>query len=154
MRLEATVPSESLAELRIGAPVTFQVRGMSSRVEGTIERIAPRTDAVTRQLPIYVSIPNAGNRLIGGLFAEGRVITESATGLVVPSNAVNTSGQTPWVLTVVDGKTVRTDVTLGLRDPRTERVEVTSGLSEGDIVLRGAAQGIAPGTPVELAGRR
>jgi membrane fusion protein, multidrug efflux system len=154
MRLEANVPSESLGELRVGAPVSIQVRGLNTRVEGTIERIAPRTDSATRQLPIYVAIPNVSGRLVGGLFAEGRVITESATGLVVPTNAVNSSGETPWVLKVVDGRTVRADVTLGLRDPRTERVEVTAGLAEGDILLRGAAQGIAPGTPVELAGRR
>ena len=154
MRLEATVPSESLSELQVGAPVAFDVRGLSARVEGTIERIAPRTDTVTRQLPIYVRVPNVEGRLVGGLFAEGRVVTASATGLVVPANAVNTSGETPWVLKVIDGRTVRADVTLGLRDPRTERVEVTAGLTEGDILLRGAAQGIAPDTPVQLAGRR
>jgi hypothetical protein len=44
-------------------------------------------------------------------------------------------------------------VTLGLRDPRTERVEVRSGLEPGDTLLTGAAQGIAPGTPVQVGGR-
>jgi hypothetical protein len=29
-------------------------------------------------------------------------------------------------------------------------VQVVAGLNEGDILLRGAAQGITPGTPVEL----
>jgi hypothetical protein len=41
-------------------------------------------------------------------------------------------------------------VTLGLRDPRTERLQIVSGVNEGDILLRGAAQGIAPGTPVNI----
>jgi hypothetical protein len=37
-------------------------------------------------------------------------------------------------------------------DPRTERVEVKSGLEAGDTVLIGAAQGIAPETPVQVGG--
>jgi len=151
MRLEASVPSESLPELRIGAPVSFAVRGYEQRFEGKIERIAPQTDAATRQLPIYVSIPNSAGRLVGGLFAEGRVLTASASGVVVPANAVNVSGDQPWVARVTNNKVERVNVTLGLRDPRTERIQVVSGLSEGDTLLRGAAQGIAPGTLVQVS---
>ena len=93
-----------------------------------------------------------GGQLVGGLFAEGRVVSSSATGLIVPVNAVNTKTETPWVLRIVDGKTQKVDIMLGLRDPRTERVEVTSGIGEGDALLRGAAQGIAPGTPIQVGG--
>jgi RND family efflux transporter MFP subunit len=153
MRLEASVPSESLAELRIGAPVVFNVRGYEQTFQGRIERMAPQTDSVTRQLPIYVAIPNTSGQLVGGLYAEGRVVTQSATGPVLPANAVNRTGEKPWVLRVVDGRTERVDVTLGLADRRTERVQVVAGLSPGDVVLRGAAQGIAPGTSVQVGGK-
>jgi RND family efflux transporter MFP subunit len=151
MRLEASVPSESLAELRLGAAVSFAVRGYEQRFEGRIDRIAPQTDAATRQLPIYVSIPNTSGRLVGGLFAEGRVITDSVTGVVVPVNAINLTGPTPWAARVVNNTVERVNVTLGLRDPRTERVQIVSGLNAGDTVLRGAAQGIAPGTAVQVS---
>jgi hypothetical protein len=80
-------------------------------------------------------------------------VAEKASGLVVPVNAVNTTTQTPWVLRVNNGKTERVNVTLGLRDPRTERVLVGSGLSADDTLLRGASQGINPGTSVQLSGR-
>ena len=151
MRLEASVPSESLGELRLGAAVEFEVRGYEQGFHGRIERIAPQADAITRQVPIYVAIPNDGGRLVSGLYAEGRVIAQTAEGLVIPLNAVNTSGATPWVLRVSEGKTERVDVQLGLRDPRTERVQLASGASEGDKLLRGAAQGITPGTPVTVS---
>jgi RND family efflux transporter MFP subunit len=153
MRLEASVPSDALSQLRVGAVVEFTVRGYDQTFTGRIERIAPQADATTRQVPIFVAIPNVGGRLVAGLFAEGRVVVQSAAGLIVPANAVNTSTQTPWVLRVADGKTERVDITLGLRDPRSERVLVASGLSDGDTLLRGAAQGITPGTPVQLSGR-
>jgi RND family efflux transporter MFP subunit len=151
MRLEASVPSESLPELRIGAPVSFAVRGYERPFEGRIDRIAPQTDAATRQLPIYVSIPNVAGRLVGGLFAEGRVVTDSVHGIIVPLNAINVRESTPWAARVVNNKVERVNVTLGLRDPRTERVQILSGLNAGDTVLRGAAQGIAPGTPVQVS---
>ncbi len=154
MRLEASVPSEDLSQLKVGAKVTFEVRGYDQRFEGRILRIIPQADAATRQVPIYVAIPNLGGRLVAGLFAEGRVVSQSATGVVVPTNAVNTTGEKPWVLRVANGKTERVDVTLGLRDPRTERVRVVEGLNAGDTLLRGAAQGITPGTPVQVSAPR
>jgi len=154
MRLEASVPSDELQALRVGATVQFQVRGYDQPFEGRIERIAPQADATTRQVPIYVAIPNKGGRLVAGLFAEGRVVSDSATGLVVPQNAVNMADGMPWVLRVANGRTERVPVTLGLRDARTERVEIASGVSERDVLLRGAAQGITPGTPVAVGGGR
>lgn len=154
MRLDASVPSDDLSRLRVGSAVEFAVRGYEQRFQGRIERIAPQADPATRQVPIYVAIPNVGGRLVAGLFAEGRVVSESADGLVVPLNAVNATSAAPWVLRVTDGRSERVEVTLGLRDARTERVQVTAGLNEGDTLLRGAAQGITPGTPVQVNGSR
>lgn len=151
MRLEASVPSDDLSVLRIGATVEFTVRGYDRPFTGRIERIAPQADSTTRQVPIYVAVPNDGGKLVAGLFAEGRVISSSATGLIVPLNAVNTTDNEPWVLRVRNGATERVPVTLGLRDPRREQVQIASGLSDGDTLLRGASQGISPGTPVKLA---
>jgi RND family efflux transporter MFP subunit len=154
MRLEASVPSDDLSLLRVGAAVDFNVRGYNRPFTGRIERIGAEADAATRQVPIYVSIPNAAGQLVAGLFAEGRVVSQSATGLIVPLNTVNIRGPEPWTLRVRGGRTERVPVSLGLRDPRSERVEVTSGLADGDILLRGAAQGITPGTPVRITGGR
>jgi len=151
MRLEASVPSDDLSALRVGAKVEFTVRGYDQTFTGTIERIAPQADAATRQVPIYVAIPNVGGRLVAGLYAEGRVVSESASGLVVPAAAINTTGAEPWAMRVTGGKTERVAVKLGLRDSRTERVHVVSGLSERDTLLRGASQGIPPGTAVQVA---
>jgi membrane fusion protein (multidrug efflux system) len=154
MRLEASVPAEDLSMLRAGATVDFTVRGYDRSFSGRIERIAPQADPKTRQVPIYVAVPNEGGRLVAGLFAEGRVVSSSASGLIVPLNAVNTTTAEPWVLRVRDGMAERVTVTLGLRDPRREQVQIASGLSEGDMLLRGASQGISPGTPVKLASAR
>jgi membrane fusion protein, multidrug efflux system len=152
MQLEAAVPSDDLRVLRPGVPVQFSVRGYDEPFTGSIERIAPQADPTTRQVPIFVAIPNVGGRLVAGLFAEGRVVSETTEGIVVPANAVNVTGATPWVLRVTNGKAEKIEVKLGLRDERTEQVQIAAGVNEGDILLRGSAQGITPGTPVQVGG--
>lgn len=151
MRLDASVQSSELSAIAVGGTVQFQVRGYPDQTfEGKIERISPTADPVTRQVPIFVTVPNTSGRLVAGLFAEGRVIRESRTGAVVPESAVNRSGPSPWVLRLRDGKVERVDVTVGLRDDQTERVEIVSGVQNGDQLLIGASQGMSPGTPVRL----
>lgn len=151
MRLEAAVPSEALSSLAVGAPVEFSVRGFPGQsFTGRIERLGAMADRVTRQVPIFVAIPNAGGRLLAGLFAEGRVITETHEALAVPLSAVNLAGQTAWVMRLRAGRAERVELQLGARDDRTEQVEVRSGLAEGDVLLGGAAQAVTPGTPVKV----
>lgn len=59
MRLEASVPSDQLGAVSVGATVSFQVRGYPGQTfEGQVERVGAVADAVTRQVPIFVTIPN------------------------------------------------------------------------------------------------
>lgn len=152
MRLTASVPSDEIAAIAVGKPVTFNVRGYPEQTfTGTIERTAPAADPTTRQVAVLVAIPNSGGRLIAGLFAEGRVAAVERTALVIPEGAVDDSAGGARVLRATDGRVEEVTVQLGLRDRLHERVEVTSGLSAGDIVLVGGARTLPPGTVVELA---
>jgi membrane fusion protein, multidrug efflux system len=151
MQLEASVQSEALAALKMRTPVEFQVRGYPGQTfEGRIERIAPTADPVTRQVTIFVAIPNTGGQLVAGLFAEGRVTSDVRRVLALPATAVDTGGANPWVLRVRAGKAERVLVQVGVQDDRTERVEIVSGLEEGDVLLTGAAHAVTPGTPITL----
>ncbi|MFN8059778.1 MAG: efflux RND transporter periplasmic adaptor subunit [Vicinamibacterales bacterium] len=155
MRLDASVPSNELVAVKVGATVSFAVRGYPDQTfEGRIERISPIADASTRQVPIFVTVPNQAGRLVAGLFAEGRVLKDARSALVVPESAVNQAGARPWVLAVKQGKVERVEVELGLRDDQTERVELVTGVSEGDQLVVGASQGMTPGTPVRIRQRQ
>ena len=152
MRLEASVPAEALAAVRLGAPVDFSVTGYPNRhFTGRVTRINPIADPATRQVRILASLPNNGGTLVGGLFAEGRVSSESHRAPVVPQSAVDERGLRPSVVRLRAGRTEKAEVTLGLRDAATESVEVTQGLAPGDTVLLGAARGISAGTPVRVS---
>ena len=151
MRLEGSVPAAELGQVRIGAPVRFTVTGYPGQTfTGTVQRINPSADPVTRQVPVLVSIPNAQGALVSGLFAEGRVQAQARQAVVVPANAVDERGVQPSVMRLRDGKAERVAVTLGVRDPETDRVEVTSGIAAGETLLVGAALGTTPGTKVTV----
>lgn len=151
MRLEAAVPSDQLTSVRLAAPVTFTVNGYPGRVfTGHVTRINPVADPVTRQVSIVVSIPNEGNRLVGGLYAQGRIATQSKTALAAPVSAIDTRYAGTSVLRVKGGKVERVPVTVGMRDDQAQLIELASGVAAGDTLLLGAAQAITPGTPVRI----
>jgi RND family efflux transporter MFP subunit len=151
MRLEGAVPAEQLGALKVGTPVLFTVNGYGGQTfTGRVDRINPTADPATRQVRVYVTIPYEKSTLVGGLFADGRVATESRQGILLPVSAVDERGIAPIVLRVRQGTVQTAKVQLGIRDNATDRVEVSAGVSEGDTLLANAAQGLAPGTKVRI----
>jgi RND family efflux transporter MFP subunit len=154
LRLEALVPSDQIAQVRPGDRVVFSIRGFPDQTfVGRVDRLSPTADPVTRQVAIFVTLPNTGGRLIAGLFAEGRVETATRTGIVVPLSAVDETGPVPTVTRIRDGTAERVAVELGLRETGRERVEVVTGIAAGDVLITGSAKGIAPGSAVTVVGR-
>jgi RND family efflux transporter MFP subunit len=154
MRLDASVASDDLAALAIGKTVEFAVRGYpGQKFTGSIARVAPAADPVTRQIQVLVDIPNPGGKLVAGLYAEGRVTVETREGLVVPAGVLDLTGDQPTVLRVKDGVVERSVVAVGVRDERAEVVEITSGLTPGDVLLLArATKNVTPGAKVVVPG--
>jgi RND family efflux transporter MFP subunit len=156
LQLSASVPVEHMAELRLGRTVALTVSQLdSTSVTGRISRINPTVDAATRQIRIYVDIPNATGRLVGGLFASGRVVVREVSGAVaVPRSAVRTEGdgRTAVVYVIASGKIARRPVTLGVSDEDAGLVQIVSGVQAGEQVVVGPVEGMADGAPVEVVG--
>ena len=150
LRLEASVPAEQIGRLRIGTEVEFTVNGVDRRITGRIERINPVVDPATRQVRIYVTIPNVDQALVAGLFAEGRVATDTKRAVAVPLSAVDSRGNTPTLHLVKLGRVTESPVQLGVRDEAAELVEVVAGAADGDTVLLGSAQGVTPGSRIRV----
>ncbi|HXF95150.1 MAG TPA: efflux RND transporter periplasmic adaptor subunit [Gemmatimonadales bacterium] len=153
---EASVPSEYAALLAPGAPVALGGPGLPAEgVSGRVARINATADPATRQVKIYVTVPNRDGRLVAGLFASGRVVLRDVKGAVaVPREGVRQDpGGTTYVLLVEQGKIARREVTAGVLDEVAGLVEITRGLAGGETVVIGPAQGLRPGQPVTIAGR-
>lgn len=151
LRLEANVPVSALAVLKVGTAVDFGVSGYEGKsFIGRVERINPAVDPATRQVRIYVGIPNSAGRLVAGLFAQGRVSTELRRALAIPLTGVDFKGTTPSVRRLRGGRVELVAVELGLQDDVLQMVEIRSGLAPGDTVLVGPGAGVAVGTPVRI----
>jgi membrane fusion protein (multidrug efflux system) len=155
LQLAASVPTEWLPELRIGRPVSLKVAQMDSTVvSGRISRINPTADPATRQIQVYVDVPNPGEALVGGLFVSGRVLTrEVADAIAVPRIAVRYEGdeRTAYLYAVSGGKIARRRVALGIADDEQGLVQIATGAAAGDTVVIGPIEGLAEGTPVQVA---
>lgn len=154
LQLSASVPTEWLGELRIGRPVSLTVSQLdSARVSGRISRINPTADPATRQIQIYVDVPNPRQTLVGGLFVSGRVVTrEVVRGVAVPKPAVRVEGEDrqAWVYLISGGKITRRSVGVGVSDDDLGLVEITRGVAAGDTVVVGPVESLAEGTPVTV----
>jgi membrane fusion protein, multidrug efflux system len=151
LKVEGSVPTSALADVRVGSTVLFQVNGSDRELEGRVTRISPMVDPQTRQVSLLATVPNAQNALVAGLYISGRVAVEKRIGVMVPEKAVDQTGVSPFVVRLKGGKVERVEVQLGVRDEGAETLEVRSGLAAGDTVLLGAARGISVGSSVAVS---
>jgi RND family efflux transporter MFP subunit len=152
LQLEASVEARWLSELRIGRPVALTVASMPDTIIGRISRINPTADPATRQVRIYVDIPNPG-ALVGGLYASGRaLVREARNAVAVPRTAVRREGTNgePVVYVVVSGVIARRPVTLGIEDTDRGLVQITKGVEAGEQVIVGPVDGLADGMRVDV----
>lgn len=154
VQLDATASAEAADALQVETPVEFRVRGYPERTfQGRIAHVDPVAQTQTRQIPIIVALSQADKKrgLVAGLFAEGRVVTQSRDGLLVSQEAITSRGDESSALVLRDGKIQHVSVQTGLVDETHDTVEILAGLQEGEYILVGsAARDIKPGTPVQL----
>ena len=160
MELEAAVPAEDVARVRIGQTVEIDVEGLGRPLSGRVARIAPGTQASTRAVPVYVAIDQADPRVRSGLFAQARLALDARAGvLAVPYGAVRDRGGRTFVYVIEAGRIRERDVRTGLRDDaartangRRGLVEVTEGLAVGDRVVATDLGTLREGAPARVAG--
>ncbi len=153
LRFEGTVPADQIGQLERGAPVEFTVSGYPGKIfNGRIDRINPTADPATRQVRVYVSVPNPELKLVAGLYAEGRVGTAVRRTLVAPISAVDQRGVSPTVFRIRQGRVEQVQVQLGVKDGAQDQIELRAGVAAGDTILLGNAGGVVPGTTVRVTG--
>ena len=152
---EATVPSEFIPHIHVGAPVRLNVSGFpAGAVQGKVARVNAAVDAATRQVKVYVQVPNPGGKLVGGLYASGSIVTEeSRQALAAPAPGIRGEGSATYAMVIENGKVARRDIKVGVRDEVHDLVEILSGLKPGDSVITGPIEGLVPGQAVQVGGK-
>ncbi len=155
LEFEATITATDVSQVRVGSPVVLDVTGYPhAAIEGRVARVNADADPATRQVKIYVAVPNRDGRMVGGLFASGQVVLKRVPrALAVPLASVRADSGRAVVWVVAGGKATPRTVTTGLRDDSRDLVEVVSGLTDGEQVISGPITGLKAGQPVQVAKR-
>lgn len=154
LELEAAVPAEQAAALRVGAKAQLNVEGQN--VAATLLRINPSAQAGSRAVLVYLRLDQPQG-LRHGMFARGTLAVESRDALAVPVHVLRIEKAHPYVLRVQDGQVKAVTVETGLSGEalidgqRQGVIEIRSGLAAGDWVLTGASGQVPEGTRVKQA---
>ncbi len=138
LELTASLPAKLASQVKTGQLVRFAADG--KQFTGKVARVSPTIDPTSRNVTVYIQIPNRGNALKGNTFATGQIIARTVgNALVVPQAAVRISpvdGKTMVYLVeggVLNPATVKT----GISDDSRSVVEIVEGIKEKDVVVVG-----------------
>jgi RND family efflux transporter MFP subunit len=137
LELAGQVPVNQAVLIRPGQPVEFTLDAFPGRVlRGAVARVEPTADIDTRNIGVYVRVPNADRSLVGGLFATGRIQTGGTSEtVVVPAAAVRSDAMGTFVWAIVQGRAVLRRVSVGTRDTARGTVQILDGLVGGEQVI-------------------
>ncbi|QGZ41898.1 RND family efflux transporter MFP subunit [Pseudoduganella flava] len=151
MRFEGKVSADKIGVVKVGQPVLFRVNGYPGQnFQGVVKRVDPAANPVTRQVEVLVAFSDQIQPRVAGLYAEGRVESESTNALMLPASAMVQAGDDRYVWRVKDNKLSKVNLAVGARDERTGQWQVTRGLAAGDMVLRAPGSTVHDGQPVQL----
>jgi RND family efflux transporter MFP subunit len=141
------LPEADLARVAPGAPV--EVRGADGAwVKGTVRAVSPGVDTATRTGSVHADLPDPGS-LKAGAFVEGRIITNTSHGLMVPTASVVMRDGYAYVFTV-DAKNIahRVRVQTGVSDG--DRIEILDGIVVGQTLVASGAGFLGDGDQVKV----
>ena len=137
MRFEGLVSADSIGSVQAGQTVSFRVNGYGEQqFTGKIRRVNPAANATTRQVEVLVDFVDKKQPKLAGLYAEGRIETESTTSLTVPATALVRDGDKASAWRLKENKLQKVALNIGDRDPRSGDYALRGGLAEGDLVIR------------------
>jgi len=141
------LPEADLAKVVVGATVILH-DATGAVVTGKVRAVSPGVDTETRTGVIHADLPSPG-ALKAGTFVEGRIVTSTATALMIPAASLVMRDGYAYVFTVDDkGIVSRVRVRTGISEGGW--IEVTDGLRSGLAVVATGAGFLGDGDKVRV----
>jgi len=154
MRFEGLVSADTVSQVKVGQAVNFRINGYTGQTfNGSVKRINPEANPVTRQVEVLVSFKGSALPLVSGLYAEGQIEAASVATLMIPDATIVRSGDKTSAWKIKDNVIHKVDIALGGRDQRRGDYVVKSGLAEGDILLRNPTTTLKDGQKVDTSNK-
>ena len=153
MRFEGLVSADSVGDVKVGQTTHFRVNGYGDQeFTGKVRRMNPAANATTRQVEVLVDFVGDTQPKLAGLYAEGRVETQTRSSLTVPASAVVRDGDKSFAWRVNDSKLKKVALDVAERDARTGDYVLKAGLAEGDQVVRYPTALLKDNQPIQASG--
>lgn len=165
MRIDFTVPEQSLTSLKLGQVVKVGPSADKLNYNGTIVGIDPKIDPSSRLVSVRAEVQNDEPRLVPGQFVQVRIeLPQEDNVLALPQTAIVTSLYGDYAYAVrpqqpkegekaAEGqaeKLVAQQVFVKLGRRYGGVVEITDGLKAGDIVISAGQNRLSPGAAVTI----
>ena len=153
LELAGRIAPADVGGVRVGQSVKLTLDAYSGRsIMGRVARIEPVAETGTRQVAVYVHVPNSGHELVAGLFSTGLILRQgNETPMpAVPRTAVRADGSANVAYVIEGDQLVKRIVTLGGNDATRGLVGITSGINVGEMVLVNAPETAMASTRVRI----
>ena len=130
MKVSVSVSEALVPKLAVGDQVDVSVSALDTSFVGTIRTVEGSANPQTKLYTVTISVPEDVAGLLSGMFADVSFRTEvSENTIVIPTEAILTTGGVQHVFVVEDGMARDVEIQTGLAGNGV--TEVTSGLEEG-----------------------
>lgn len=147
--LRVFIPERQMVQIGQGMPVGARIDAMPQGLLGTVSRLVPSGDPMTRRYQVDIALP-ADQPLLPGMFGRAEFPLGQASALLVPQAAVTRRGGLDGVFVVDPAGAVRFRW-LRLGREWQGQVEVVSGLSPNEWIVVQADERLHDGVTVAIA---
>lgn len=149
MKVTVSVSEALVPKLAIGDKADVAVSAVDAAFEGEIRSVEKTANVQTQLYTVTLSVPAEVGGLMAGMFADVTFRTDtSSNAIVVPTEAILTSGDVQYVYVVENGAAKYVEVITGLTGSGV--TEVTSGLSAGQQLVTVGQSYLSDGDPVRV----
>lgn len=151
MKVTVSVAETLVAKIAAGDEAEVYVSAVDQRFTAAVRSVEQAAGQQTRLYTVTLEVPAEAAGLRSGMSAEVTFRTDVVPDtVVVPSQAVLTSGGVSYVYTVEDDTARYVEVTTGLVGDGV--TEITSGLSGGELLVTVGQSYLADGDAVRIVG--
>lgn len=158
LEMEAPVPTQDIAKIKLGQSVQLKIEGVTVNVIGKVSRINPATTTGSRSIMAYIQVANAdgangSGQLRAGMFGEAQLVVEKKSDvLTIPQSAVRFDAGLSSVYVIEDNVLQQKPVTLGMQGEVNGLavVEVLSGVAKDSKIVKTNLGSLRSGMPVKI----
>lgn len=133
--VKVAIPDYLIPKVKVGDTAIIKVDWEPDRqFKGTIHRLEPIADPITRTIRVEISVANPNEILKPGLMAQVEMThQENEPGIYLPLDAVIGFGKAPFIFVVQDLNAIQRVIETGKIIQ--EEVEIIKGLEPGEVVV-------------------